>query len=189
MKDKKRASAVSKKMRRPMALKTHYLKTMGLFQTTWAGIELSTDFAIYKFLKITPEQAHLITSGQMFGRKARLLADLIGRSDHPDKAKILKAFNEVRNKNLRDTFFHCYMQSSGDDVTYIERPAGGDFRATPHIFTLLTLTEHVRRVMEAAEAFYESLAPDSEELEAFVNAALSLRRKSKTSPGRPASSA
>jgi hypothetical protein len=153
------------------------------------GVELSTDFAIYKFLKVTAEQSHLITSGLMFGQKARLLADLIGRSNHPSKAKILNAFNAVRSDNLRDAFFHCYMQSSYDDVTYIERPRGGDYRATAHKFTLVTFTLHVKRVMEAAEAFYAALAADEGEINAFVNAALSLKRKSKTSPGSPASSA
>jgi hypothetical protein len=85
-----------------------YLIVMRLFQGAWASLELTTDYAIWNFFNVTPEQAHLITSGMMFGRKARLLADLIGRSDHRDKAEILGSFNEVRT-GKRDVFAHSYV--------------------------------------------------------------------------------
>src|SRR5215211_1159361 len=45
----------------------------GVFQVTWASMELVTDYAIGKFLELPAEATHLITSGLMFGRKARLL--------------------------------------------------------------------------------------------------------------------
>ena len=57
----------------PMVNHASYLQLLGIFHSNWSAIDLYTDFAIYQFLRVTPQQAHLITSGMVFGRKARLL--------------------------------------------------------------------------------------------------------------------
>jgi hypothetical protein len=102
-------------------LSDDYLISIGLFRGAWASLELTTDYAIWKFLGVTPERAHLITSGMMFGRKARLLADLIGRSDHPNKAEILGWFNKLSGMSKRDVFAHSYVWSDGEIVKFVDR--------------------------------------------------------------------
>jgi hypothetical protein len=111
----------------PMVWRDDYTQLMGHFQSMWGSVEVITDYAIWRFLKVTPGQAHLITSGMMFGRKARLLADLIGRSDDPKKAQILGAFNQLRGLSKRDLFAHAYVRSDGKSVTFLERSQGGEF--------------------------------------------------------------
>lgn len=164
-----------------LALNPNYLKAMGWFQSAWAAIEINTDYAICRFLNVTHEQAHLITSGQMFGRKSRLLADLIARSDHPKKQQILRAFNKVRGGNLRDVFAHGYIASDKDTVTFIERPPGGDFRANQHVFTLIEFEIHVAKIVQAGSEFCDVLEDALEmhdhELDDFANSALSLNSK------------
>lgn len=105
----------------PLAFRDDYTQLMGQFQSNWAATEIVTDYAIYKFLKVTPGQAHLITSGMMFGRKARLLADLIGKSDDPKKAQILGAFNKLRGMSKRDMFAHAYVRSDRASITFLDR--------------------------------------------------------------------
>ena len=134
------------------ALTDNYHKIMGLFNGTWATLDLATDYAIYKFLNVTPGQAHLITSGMMFGRKARLLADLIGHSDHPQKAQVLGAFNKVRGDNKRDIFAHSYIRSGDNLVTFVDRSSSGEFKATEHTFTMLELAKHVHDFTFAVDA-------------------------------------
>jgi hypothetical protein len=164
-------------------LSDEYLIMMGLFQGAWASMDLTTDYAIWKFLNVTPEQAHLITSGMMFGRKARLLADLIGRSDHPNKAEILGSFSKFRGISKRDVFAHSYVWSDHSTVRFIDRQSGGEYKAKEHTFTLAQFTDHVLEVALVAERFYLALGATSEEVNDFGNASLSLNRRSKTSRG------
>lgn len=164
-----------------------YLILMGGFQTGWASVELVTDFAIWKLLKVTREQAHLITSGMMFGRKARLLADLIGRSDLPNKAAVMTAFNKVRGKNLRDVFAHSYLGASRDGVVFLERKSGGEYKGVEHPFTLKEFEKHVYRVLAESSEFQAAIGVSGEELQAFAQAALSLDRNEETSPDSPTS--
>jgi hypothetical protein len=173
--------------KKTVALTDDYHKAMGLFNGMWASLDLTTDYAIYKFLNVTPGQAHLITSGMMFGRKARLLADLIGHSNHPNKAQILGAFNKVRGGNMRDIFAHSYIRSGINSVTFVERSTSNEFKATEHTFTMLALAQHVHDFAAGVEAFWTSLGVTKSEIEAFAMAAFSLNRKSKTSPVKPTS--
>ena len=160
-----------------------FTSLMGRFHLTWATVDLITDYAICKFLNLPYEQGHLVTSGMMFGRKARLLADLIGRSDHPNKAAILGPFNKLRGSSKRDIFAHSYVSSAGSTVTFVERSISGKFSAKAHTFTFKDLEEHVLMVTVEADAFYNALQIKGDEVDDFANAALSLSRKSKTSPG------
>jgi hypothetical protein len=77
----------------PLSFRDDYTQLMGRAQSQWAALEVITDYAIGKFLKVTDGQAHLITSGMMFGRKGRLLADLIAKSDDPQKAAHSRLMN------------------------------------------------------------------------------------------------
>ncbi|MEQ1931998.1 MAG: hypothetical protein ABL957_15910 [Parvularculaceae bacterium] len=166
----------------------HFSLMLGLFNSGWATLELTTDFAIYKFLGVTPLQAHLITGGLVFGRRAKLLADLVGRSDHPKKKEILATFQAVRSNNKRDVFAHSYIWSNSRIVRFIERPAGGnEATAKAHDFTLAEFEKHVSDFADKCVAFYSALGCTYEEVQAFGDAALSLDRKAKRSPGNPTS--
>ena len=68
---------------------------LGSFFAGWANIELLTSYLIGKLLKITDEEAHVVTSGMMFGTKARLLRNLLYRSNHPNKAVLTGALNRI----------------------------------------------------------------------------------------------
>ena len=173
----------------PLAFRDDYTQLMGTFQSMWGSVEIVTDYAICKFLKVTPEQAHLITSGIMFGRKAQLLANLIGTSDDPKKSQILGALNKVRGMSKRDIFAHSYVRSDKTTVTFLDRSTGGEFKAKEHTFTLAEFRTYVTEFESAGEAFRIAVGAVSRpELDAFAKAALSLSRKSKTSPGIPTSS-
>ena len=62
---------------------------------TWNVLVLETDLAICRFLGVTSEQAHLITSGMMYGVKARLLRDLVYRSTDSNRKAILETLNLI----------------------------------------------------------------------------------------------
>ena len=91
-----------------LVMSREFMELTGRFHEAWTSLELLTDYAIYKLLKVTPSQGHLITAGMFFSRKARLLADLIRTSEYPNKAAILGAFNKVRDNNKRDIIAHSY---------------------------------------------------------------------------------
>lgn len=168
-----------------LAYNAKFWAALGAFQVNWAGIELITDYAISKFLNVTHEQGHLITSGMMFGIKARLLGDLISRSDHPNKAAMKGAFNNIRNLAKRNTFVHSYIRSRKEDVQFVDRASGGEYRTTVHTFTLDQMVEHARKVRGYANDFMAALQPDEGDVSAFADAALSLSNKSKMSPEPP----
>jgi hypothetical protein len=149
---------------------------LGLFHQNWAAIDLHTDFAIYKFLGVTPLQAHLITTGMMFGRKARLLVDLIKHSDIKDKSKFLEPFNIIRGAARRDRITHSYIRTDATSVYFLERSAGNTFKAEEHQYTINEFYQHVDNTTRAAEAFIEAINASEREVIEFVKAALSLNR-------------
>ncbi len=157
-----------------------YQQMLGVFHSNWSAIDLYTDFAIYQFLKVTPEQAHLITSGMMFGRKRRLLSDLIKHSSDPRKQKLLQAFGKL-GKAKREIITHSYVASDAVCVKFLERNISDKFRANVHQFSPQTFHEHVQTIAKAAEEFHEALGVSQDELNAFVNAALSLNNSPTTS--------
>lgn len=167
-----------------MAKSAVYNQLIGIFHGNWSAIDLYTDYAIYKFLRVTPQQGHLITSGMMFGRKARLLDDLLKHSDDPRKSKMIEAFNKIRTAK-RDILTHSYVRSDALTVTFMERKISGPFSAKEHTFTFQELQTHALDIADAAAAFFDALGATQADIDAFANAALSLNRKSNTSPGNP----
>jgi hypothetical protein len=175
------------KFANPYGESASYLQLLGIFHSNWSAIDLYTDFAIYQFLHVTPQQAHLITSGMMFGRKARLLADLIKHSDDPRKPKLLESFNKIRAAK-RDIIAHSYVGSDALSVWYLERNTSGPFKAEVHSYSAERLRGYVQGIANAASDFYNALGVERAEIDAFANAALSLNRKSSTSPESPVES-
>jgi hypothetical protein len=170
----------------PLGRGIPFNSTLGIFHQNWAAIDLYTDFAIYKFLKITPQQAHLIVSGLMFGRKARLLTDLVYHSDATNKQSILTPFNVLRAAK-REVITHSYFKSDALTLTFMERSVSGDFKATEHTYTFEEFRLHVDKTAVAIGEFAEAIEATQDEINAFVAAALSLNRKSTKSPHKPIS--
>lgn len=170
--------------KKPLAQRPEFTHLLGLFWGYWSSLDLTIDYAICQFLKITPHQAHIITGGMMSGPKLRLLVDLIGHSDHPKRGQLLSALNTIRKIQKRDVFAHSYIESFEDSVNFMNRKTGGNYTATEHKFTLPTFGAHVREVAEVGMRFYDALEPTKSGLQAFAKAALSANRKPKTSTGK-----
>ena len=130
---------------------------LGSFFAGWANIELLTSYLIGKLLKITDEEAHVVTSGMMFGTKARLLRNLLYRSNHPNKAVLTGALNRIQNSSKRDAFAHSFILSGPQVVNFIERPGHGDYQAKEHSYTLDEFLQHVRAVTAAMQEFQAGL--------------------------------
>jgi hypothetical protein len=167
-----------------LPLPKEFATILGYFHAAFASLDLTTDFAIFKFLNTTPAEAHLITSGMTFGRKARLLADLTGRSDHPNKKAILSAFNAIRG-NKRYAIAHGYLWTDQTSIKFIERNISGEFKTKEHSFTPKQFFDYVLDFSEKSTEFYNSLGTSRAEINEFAKAAFSLNRRSTTSPGRP----
>lgn len=170
----------------PLALSDEYSKLLGIFHYNWSAIDIHVDFAIYKFLNVTPLQAHLITSGMMFGRKARLLVDLIKHGDHPKRTELLSAFGNITKAN-RDMIAHSWTRSDSRTVTFLERRLSGPFDAVEHEFSLKEFETLVWDVQAAGKQFRELLGANSAEMDEFAQAALRASRRRTKSAGSPAS--
>jgi hypothetical protein len=160
-----------------------FIHELGWFFGAWTSFEGVTDYALGKLLNVPHEDAHLITAGMMWGRKARLLADLLKRSDHPKKDELLRCLNIVRGQIKRDVFAHSYLYGTETTVTFLSRQEGSGFKAVEYTFTLPEFREHVKTFTQASADFQAALGVPSSELLAFAQAALSLNRKSSKSPG------
>lgn len=129
----------------PIGHQQFYHALLGVFHSNWSAIDLYTDIATMQFLGITPEQTHLITSGMVWGRKARLLADLIGHSSDTRRSALMTALNKIRAAK-RDIFAHSYVASDAIHITFLERLTSGPFKIKEHVFTLEEFGEHARSV-------------------------------------------
>jgi hypothetical protein len=114
----------------------------------------------------------MITSGLMFGRKARLLDDLIRHSQDPRKPKLLEPFNTIRAAK-RDVISHSYVASDAVCVKYLERLTSGRTKAIVHTYTFDEFKAHVIDIHNAADAFLEALGATGA-VDAFVNAVFNL---------------
>jgi hypothetical protein len=146
-------------------------KQLGKFHGAWASIDLCLSYGIGKFLKITHEEAHVLTAGMEFGRKATLLRNLVYRSDHPNRAAIIGAVAKLQNEAKRNVFAHSFMVSTPDTVTFVDRSRGGDYSVTTHAYTLPEWTVHVESVAEMGEALYQALGAIDEDFRDFGEAA------------------
>lgn len=159
---------------------------MGIFHTAFATVDFEVDFGICKLMNLSHHQAHLMTAGMMFGPKARLLADLLGRSGHPMRDALLAPFNRIRGNSKRDIIAHGYIYGDENTVTFLQRITSGEFTAREHTFTLPEFGHHVLKfvgdVQEFGTVFSEAYPYDADEPTAFADAAMSLNRKSKMSP-------
>src|SRR5206468_9141726 len=120
-----------------------FRELFGAFYATWQSVEITMEWAIGQFLKISYEDTHLITAGMQFGRKAMLLRALAGRSDRKNKGEIIKCLSFFVEQSKRNVFAHSFAKSNDDLVTFVNRDNHGKFKMTEHAFTPGEFTAHV----------------------------------------------
>jgi hypothetical protein len=169
--------------------KTEFYAAVGMFHVAWATIDLVMSYAIGQLLKISDEETHLLTAGMEFGRKATVLRNLVLRSSHRNKAKIIGALNRVQNDGKRNAITHGLMvfDSAGIGVTFIDRSRGGEYTATPHKFTYAEFTAHVSEFLNYTEELEVALDVKDVPFQAFARAAVSANKKAAKSPTPPSS--
>lgn len=163
--------------RKNLCFHPDFLHALGLFNGAWASLELMTSYGIGKFLKISFEEAHVLTSGMEFGRKATLLRNLVYRSDDQDKQAIINLIGKIQNESKRNVFAHSYIISNPERVTFIDRSRGGDYVATEHSFSLWEFAEHVGSFTKTAGTLERAIVKDMAELHDFAKAALRANTK------------
>lgn len=146
-------------------------------------------YGIFKFLKITEEETHILTSGMEFGRKATLLLNLVYRSGDPNKSQIIGLIRKIQNESKRNVFAHSFITSSANSISFIEQSRGGDYRAVEHKFTRRSFIEHVVSYARYCAELEKALGVEESELARFCRAALSANTKSTKSPVPPSSRA
>jgi hypothetical protein len=158
---------------------------LGAFNATWASLELISSYGIYKFLKITAEETHILTSGMEFGRKLTLLRNLVYRSNDHKKKDIIRLVSKIQNESKRNVFAHSFIISGPDTVTFVERSRGGDYAVTRHTYSLKSWADHCCAVARYASQLEQSLGVDKSELHSFAQAAFKADTKSTKSPDPP----
>lgn len=169
-----------------LALKPEFTRGLGLFHSVHSSLDLTVDFAICKFLSVTPQHAHLVTSGMMFGPKVRLLSNLVGSSKDQKRNEIMSALRAITGTK-RDVVVHGYMWSDETKVRFIERSKSGEFTAKSYEFTLESFILFVYKYNSDANDLYHSVGATYDSIQDFANAVFSLDRKSNKSTGNPAS--
>jgi len=172
-----------------LSLTIEFNMNFGMFHTAWASAEVMMDYAIGEFLRLTPEEIHLVTSGMEHGRKAMLLRNLIGRGKHPNRDELLRTLKIIQNESLRNVFAHSYILSDETTISFVERSRGGRYQATEHEFSLQEFKDHVDAFLNASRDFQAALGLDTgdEKFEKFLAAIFNASHKAKTSPVPPPS--
>ena len=119
-----------------------------------------------------------------FGKKSQLLINLIQRTQHENKANLIRSLKKNQGSK-RDVFSHSYIGSDSENVLFIERSRGREYVATEHPFTIQEFREHVAEFVRNAQLFQTSLAVSDGEFLEFTKAALSANSKPTTSLGKP----
>jgi hypothetical protein len=160
---------------------------LGFFHLRFSALDIATDYAIGQFLNTPREETYLITSGMVYGRKARLLSGLIKISSHPKKDRILETFNKVIGDNKRDILLHGYTCPFPEDggITFIERSVSGNFKAIRRDFSNESMKKYVKRFSQLVSDFISALGIDNNTLDVFSKASLNFKNKPNTSPHCP----
>jgi hypothetical protein len=146
-------------------------KLLGQFHGIWLSLDPVLDYSIGFFLSIPPEDTHVIVAGMEFGKKLRILIDLIRRYPHPRKAELIKQL-KILQGSKRDQITHAYIASNREQVIFISRSRGGEYNATKLSFSIKEFSEHVVKILHAAQAYDRALGAKPDDVIAFANAAL-----------------
>src|SRR5262249_50815584 len=112
---------------KPFANTPRFYSHLGWFHAAWTAMDLDVDFAIYKLLKITPEQTHALVAGLEFGRKTALLRSLLSQSDLKNKDQLKGFLTRISKESLRNVFSHSFIASDEHSVAFIHRSSQGQY--------------------------------------------------------------
>jgi hypothetical protein len=149
----------------------NFHKWLGQFHGIWLTLDPVLDYSIGYFLSIPPDDTHIIVAGMEFGRKLRILIDLIRRYPHPQKAELIKQL-KILQGSKRDQITHAYIASDREQVIFILRSRGGEYSATELRFAIKEFGEHVVKILHAAQAYDRAFGAKADDVLAFANAAL-----------------
>jgi hypothetical protein len=161
-------------------LSTEFQQLLATFYGMWAATDVLVDYTIGMLLELPDEDTHILLAGMEFGRKSRILADLLKRKGPKNKEQLLHSLSTMRNSK-RDLFVHSWIKSDEHSVTFLSRSKGGDYRATEEKFVNIRFRMHVKGFLEAAQKFQDALEISDERMFAFADAALSANKSSTTS--------
>jgi hypothetical protein len=146
-------------------------KLLGQFHGMWLQLDPVLDYSIGYFLSIPPEDTHIITAGMEFGKKLRILIDLIQRYPDPKKAELIKHLRILKGSK-REFITHAYVASNKTHVRFISRSRGGEYKATELTFSIQEFRDHVIKIVRAAIAYENAFTARPEDVIEFANAAL-----------------
>lgn len=158
---------------------------LGWFHSTWLSTEITVDYLIHKFLRISKQQAHHLLAGMEVGRKMRLLEGLLQRSDHKNKSTLIAQLRKIQNESMRNVFAHSLIWSDEHTVTFLNRHFGQRYEAKEHKFNIIRFRMHVTDFIKNAVAFYEAAEISYKDIQSFGHAALRASRNSRKSPKPP----
>jgi hypothetical protein len=172
-----------------LLFQNHFLTSYGAFYAMWATIELILSYGITKYLNISEEDGHIVTSGMEFGRKITLLRNLVYKSKNPNKKKLISVLSKIQNESKRNVFAHSFVTSTEPTVTFVERSRGGDYKVTRHPYTDKEFFARATNVSESAAQLEQLLEMKQEDHMRFMKAAFSAETSSLKSPEPPKESA
>jgi hypothetical protein len=114
-----------------------------------------------------------------FSRKAALIRALAKRKNHPRASEIIGALNKLQNQSKRNEFAHSALVADYEKVYFIERDWKREFVTDVHEFTLTEFGKHVLEFTRSALEFSRAAGITVEGLHDFLQAAISMGRKSK----------
>lgn len=156
----------------PLSPTQNFTYFLGKFHGCWSSIELSIDCAIGRFLKLSPRDSLVITAGMEFNAKAKILHDVVYRSDDPKKSEILGLLGEIRNNAKRVPITHSFMMGEKNKITFFERPRGQKFVVKEHVFTDQGWVEHVSNFIINAQKLDSALGLTPDVIQEFLESAL-----------------
>jgi hypothetical protein len=145
-------------------------RLLGLFHSIWLSVDPLIDFQIGRLLNSDLVDTHILTAGMEFGRKLRILIDLLKRSDLKNKAALIESLR-VLQRARRENITHAYIATSPTTLVFNYRSRGGEFTASRLSFSIKGFEDHVQKMIRAAQAFQNGLAVPVSEFDEFIAAA------------------
>lgn len=146
---------------------------------------MAVSVGIGTFLKIPHEQTAIVTAGMEFGRQITILRNLVYRSQHPNKKRILDALGKLQNESKRNIFAHSILFSDEKKATFVERSRGGDYKVTAHSYTVESFAEHVGKFIKMGVELTEALDQSPKDFHEFSMVLAKPINSETTSPEPP----
>jgi hypothetical protein len=148
--------------------------TLGQFHCMWLMFDVTVDYSIGRLLNIGTGETHVLVAGMEFGRKLRLLVELLKRSNWPNRSLLLEAVRKLQGSK-REMITHAYVASDDTHITFIYR-ARGEYFAKKLEYSASEFKDHVASMILASQKYQRALGAPMEDLIAFAEAALSVSK-------------